>query len=318
VQPFGRSLSGVQPFWGAALRYPLDDPFTRRIGPGVHDGDVHQQDVPLPGGRTLRVHDVGGGDLAVLWQHGTPNIGVPPAPLYDVARRLGVRWVGHDRPGYGGSTPAPGRSVASVAADVAAVADALGVERFGVLGHSGGGPHALACAALLPERVTAVVSFAGLAPRDATGLDWYAGMAAADVASLRAAEAGREARLAHEETPAATGEEPVAADRRALDGPWRWLETVTGPAAGAGVEGLVEDDLAFVAPWGFDPADVRAPVLLVHGSADPVVPSAHSRWLAERCRSPRLQILPGEGHVSVLASAAAALAWVRDRTFPES
>ena len=279
---------------------------------------MHQRDVRLPDGRTLRVHDVGEGDHAVLWQHGTPNVGVPPAPLYDVARRLGLRWVGHDRPGYGGSTRAPGRTVASVAADVAAVADALGVEQFAVVGHSGGGPHVLACAALLGDRVTAAVSFAGLAPRDATGLDWYAGMAAADVASLRAAEAGREARLAHEATPATTEEEPVAADRRAHDGPWRWLETVTGPEAGAGLEGLVEDDLAFVAPWGFDPADVRRPVLLVHGGADPVVPSAHSRWLAERCPSTRLQILPGEGHVSVLESAAAALAWVRDRTFAES
>ena len=105
--------------------------------------------VPLPDGRVLRAYDVPGDDtrLTVFWHHGTPNVGTPPEPLLPMSRE--IRWISYDRPGYGGSTPHPGRDVASAAGDVAAIADALGVDRFAVLGHSGGGPHALACAALL-------------------------------------------------------------------------------------------------------------------------------------------------------------------------
>ncbi|RNM12542.1 alpha/beta fold hydrolase [Nocardioides pocheonensis] len=278
-----------------------------------------ERDLRLDDGRTLRVRDTGGrGALAVLWQHGTPNIGTPPAPWAAASERVGLRWIGHDRPGYGGSTPRPGRDVASVAADVAAVADALGLDRFAVAGHSGGGPHALACAALLTGRVTATICISGLAPRDARGLDWYAGMGPADVASLRAAEAGRDARIAHEQAGSGPPEpapetEPVAADRRALAGRWRWLETVTGPEAGAGLEGLVDDEVAFVSPWGFDPADIAAPTLLLHGAADPVVPSGHARWLAAHIPGADLRIRAGDGHVSVLDAAGDALGWLRER-----
>ena len=159
---------------------------------------VIETDVKLGDGRTVHVYDAGadwsGDPLAVFWQHGTPNIGAPPEPLFPDAERLGLRWVSHDRPGYGGSTPNPGRDIASVAVDVAGAADALGIDRFAVMGHSGGGPHALACAGLLPERVLAVVSVAGPAPYDAEGLDFFAGMADAGVASLRAAAEGRESR----------------------------------------------------------------------------------------------------------------------------
>ena len=151
-------------------------------------------DVRLPDGRTLHAYDTGAGRLTVCWHHGTPNLGAPPRPLFPTGDALGVRWISYDRPGYGGSTPRPGRDIASAAADTAAVADALGVSRFAVLGHSGGGPHALACAALLGSRVTAVVSIAGLAPHDTEGLDWYAGMADGCAESLRVAAAGRPAR----------------------------------------------------------------------------------------------------------------------------
>lgn len=276
---------------------------------------MRERDLRLADDRILRVHDTAvTGRLAVLWQHGTPNVGNPPAPLLALSQRLGVRWVGHDRPGYGGSTAQPGRTVAAAAADVAAVADALGLDRFAVFGHSGGGPHALACAALLRDRVSAAVCVAGLAPRDADGLDWYAGMAPADVVSLTVAESGRAARVAHEQTaPVVAEEEPVPADRRALAGPWEWLRTVTGPDAGAGLDGLVDDEVAFVTPWGFDPAAVAAPLLLVHGAADPVVPSAHSRWLAARCPTAELWTRPGEGHVSVLESGGAALEWLLEQ-----
>ena len=127
-----------------------------------------ETDLQLSDGRTLHVYDTppDGADLrlAVFWHHGTPNTGAPPAPLFPAAARRGIRWVSYDRPGYGGSTPHPGRDVASAAADVASVADALGIGQFAVMGHSGGGSHALACGALLPQRVVGVVCVAGNGP----------------------------------------------------------------------------------------------------------------------------------------------------------
>ncbi|MGX6606633.1 alpha/beta fold hydrolase [Micromonosporaceae bacterium Da 78-11] len=199
-------------------------------------------DVRTADGRTLHAYDRGDGDLVVMWHHGTPNVGSPPAPLFADADRLGIRFVSYDRPGYGGSTPRPDRDIASAAADAAAVADALGVERFAVLGHSGGGPHALACAALLPGRVTAAVSISGLAPFDADGLDWFAGMGPGGVASLRAAAAGRAAKQEYESTDTDPDFQP--ADWAALTGECGWFESVVGPAMTAGPAALIDDDLA--------------------------------------------------------------------------
>ncbi len=216
------------------------------------DDRVAESDLELGGGRRLRVYDAGGlGDddrLALFWHHGTPNIGAPPRPLLPAEARLGVRWVSYDRPGYGGSTPRPGRSMRSAADDAAAVADALGIDRFAVLGHSGGGPHALACGARLPERVVGVVSVAGLAPFDAVGLDWFAGMADSGAASLRAAAAGRAAKERYEASAAYDSEMFAPADHAALAGEWAWFADVVGPAVAAGPGGLIADDLAYVAP----------------------------------------------------------------------
>jgi pimeloyl-ACP methyl ester carboxylesterase len=272
---------------------------------------VTEHDLRLPDGRTLHLYDTGEtGGPVVFWQHGTPNIGRPPEPLFPAGARLGVRWVSYDRPGYGGSTPRRDRDVASAAGDVAAVADALGIERFALLGHSGGGPHALACAALLPERVSAVLSVAGMAPFDAEGLDWYAGMGDSCVESLRAAARGREAKEKYEAGDA--GEpEFTDADRAALAGAWSWFLSVVNPAVEAGPAAQIDDDLAYVAPWGFDPAGVRAPALLVHGDADRMVPAAHSAWLAAHIAGAELRLVPGEGHISVLPAAAVpALEWL--------
>ena len=125
--------------------------------------------------------------------HGTPNIGAPPEPLFEPARSLGIRWIGYDRPSYGGSTPHPGATVASAAADARQVADQLGIGRFAVFGHSGGGARALACGALLPDRVLAVVSVSSPAPWPAPGLDYFAGMSDGTARELQAAVRGRAA-----------------------------------------------------------------------------------------------------------------------------
>ncbi len=271
-------------------------------------------DLKLSDGRALHAYDArdctGPADLAVFWHHGTPNVGEPPQPLFQAAAKLGIGWVSYDRPGYGGSSRSPGRNVASAAADVAAIADALGIDRFAVVGHSGGGPHALACAALLPERVLGVVCLATLAPYAAPGLDWFGDMAASGAASLRAAVDGRTAKERYEATDVEYDPEFSAADRATLAGEWSWLAGVARAGMETGPGGLIDDDLAYVAPWGFDPAHVLAPVLLVHGSADRVAPSTHSRWLASRCRSAELWLAPAGGHISVLNSAAAALDWL--------
>lgn len=266
--------------------------------------------VPLPDGRTLRAYDAPADEtrLTVFWHHGTPNVGTPPEPLIPMSRE--IRWVSYDRPGYGGSTPHPGRDVASAAGDVAAIADALGIARFAVLGHSGGSPHALACAALLGDRVLAAVAGSGTAPFGADGLDWFAGINAAGTAELRAAVAGR---AALERVLTESEYDPemfTPADHAALAGPWGWLGRIAGEALEGGIGGMVDDDLAYVAPWGFDPADTTVPVLVLHGDDDRVVPPAHGRWLAARIPSAELWLRPGEGHVSVLGAAPAALDWL--------
>ena len=253
---------------------------------------VTQTDLELGDGRTLHAYDTGSGNvagqLAVLWHHGSPNIGAPPEPLFSAADRLGIRWVSYDRPGYGGSTPRPDRDVASAAADASAVADALGVDRFAVMGHSGGGSHALACAALLPERVLGAVSVAGLAPFGAEGLDWFEGFGPGGAAELRAAAAGRAA-LERHLAGSDDGPDFTPEDEAALAGGWSWfLDVVDEHALAGGMGGFVDDDLAGVGAWGFDPADVLAPTLFVHGARDRVVPASHGEWLARRCSSAEL------------------------------
>jgi pimeloyl-ACP methyl ester carboxylesterase len=275
---------------------------------------VRELDLELGDGRTLHVYDTGAdeaaGRLAVFWHHGTPNIGAPPEPLFAAAEELGIRWVSYDRPGYGGSSPRPGRDVASAAAHVASIADALGIDRFAVMGHSGGGPHALACAALLEERVLGVVAGAGLAPFGAAGLDYFAGMTPSGAAELLAAAQGRAALQDYLESAEFDPEMFTPADHAALSGEWSWLNSVVGPAVEAGENGLIDDDLAYVGPWGFDPARVISPILLLYGGRDRVVPGSHGAWLARRCPTSELWLYPEDGHISVLNSSRAALAWL--------
>ncbi|MEV0229454.1 alpha/beta hydrolase [Nonomuraea sp. NPDC050786] len=279
---------------------------------------MKQFDLDLGDGRALHVYDTGQRDapqaLTIFWHHGTPNIGTPPEPLFPVSEGLGIRWVSYDRPGYGGSTPAPGRDLASAAGYASRVADELGIDRFAVMGHSGGGSHALACGALLQERVLAVVSVSGLAPYGAEGLDWFAGMYAGGQASLRAAVQGRAAKERHEASAEYDPEMFIPADHAALEGDWSWFGSVVGPAQEGGQGGPIDDDLAYVSPWGCDPARITAPTLLMHGDQDRVVPSSHGTWLAGHCPSAQLEILPGDGHISVLHSAAKALDWLHAST----
>lgn len=277
--------------------------------------DVTEHDLDVGGGRMLHAYDTGrsgGDDLVVVWHHGTPNVGSPPAPLFPAAAELGIRFVSYDRPGYGGSTPVPDRDVASAADDVAVVADALAVERFAVLGHSGGGSHALACAARLADRVLAAASVSGMAPFGAAGLDWFAGMSPVAAASLRAAAGGRDAKERHEAEADDGDPGFVPADHDALAGEWSWFMDVVRPALADGPAPLVDDDLAYVHPWGFDPATIVRPVLLLHGDDDRVIPVTHAEWLAAHIPGAELRRSPGDGHLSVMRHGPAALEWLAD------
>ena len=278
---------------------------------------VIENSVVLPDGRTLHYYDTGaadGADLAVVWFHGSPNIGEPPQPLFPAAAERGIRFVSYDRPGYATSTEHPGRDVASAAQDVAAVVDALGIARFAVLGHSGGGPHALACAALIPGRVIAAVDVSGIAPYGGEGLDYFAGINPGGEAELRAAVRGREELTACLESAEFDPEMFTPADLAALEGSWAWLAGVAGKAMEEGLTGFIDDDLAAVKPWGFDPATIDVPVLICHGEDDRVVPIAHSRWLAAQIPTSQLLSYPADGHITVLDSAAVpALDWIRSR-----
>jgi pimeloyl-ACP methyl ester carboxylesterase len=266
------------------------------------------RDVRVGDGRTVRAYDTGADDgLTILWHHGSPQTGALLEPLVLAAGERGIRLVSYARPSYGGSTPAPGRDVAAAASDVARVADALGIERFATMGASGGGPHALACGALLGDRVTAVACLASLAP-DTDEFDWFAGMAAPG--GLRAARDGRAARARFAETDEFDEASFTETDWAALAGPWRSLGDDAMRADADGSDGLVDDDVAFVRPWGFDLAEIGAPVLFVQGEEDRVVPPAHADWLVRRTPNAELWLRPRDGHVSVLNACPLAMDWL--------
>lgn len=270
---------------------------------------VAQRNLRLADGRTLRAYDAGGEPAAALvWHHGSPQSGAPLAPVIEAAARRGIRLVSYGRPSYGGSTPQPGRDVASAAADVAQLADALGLERFAVMGASGGGPHSLACAALLPERITGVVCLAGLAPYTGTS-EWFDGMI--DPGGLRAAVEGREARVRYAEIDEFDERSFTPEDYAALAGPWASLAKDAGHAGAAWPDGLIDDDVAFVNPWGFELEQVEAPVLVVQGGADGVIPAPHADRLVCGFRHPELWLRPHDGHISILAAVPLAMDWLQ-------
>jgi pimeloyl-ACP methyl ester carboxylesterase len=238
--------------------------------------------------------------------------------------QLRVRLISFDRPGYGGSDRLVGRCVADAAKDVAAVADAYGLERFAVVGRSGGGPHALACAALLPDRTTRAAVLVGLAPREAEGLDWFDGMSDSNVAEFTAAVAGRH-RLSPRLTAAADAiradpaslvvrlqAEVPECDRRVIADARIRSMLARNYAEGLrrSASGWIDDVLALCAPWGFDPAAVRAPVLLWHGDRDAFSPVGHARWLADKIPHATVLIQPGAAHFGALDILPDVLCWL--------
>jgi pimeloyl-ACP methyl ester carboxylesterase len=240
--------------------------------------------------------------------------------------RQGVRLVTYDRPGYGLSDPHPGRIVADAADDVRAIADALGIETFAVMGRSGGAPHALACAALLPDRVTRVASLVGLAPYDAPDLDWLDGMVELNrqqygaallghgplaeviypqVVAMRADPEHLARRLEREGSPA---------DRHALRDPDYRATFVRSirEAVARSLDGWAADSLAFTRPWGFDPGWIRVPTLLWHSARDVFAPVSHARWLAGQISGALLSLSDDVSHLGAASIQFEAMNWLLD------
>lgn len=247
--------------------------------------------------------DLAGRDV-LLWHHGSPQTGAILPPVQAVAEAHGLPVVSVARPAYGRSARIPGRTVADVAVGLRSVVEALGVASVVSAGASGGGPHALACAVTMPGHVRRVVMFASPAPFGGSE-EWFAGMQAPQ--ALRTAVDGEEARRRFAGIDEFDPDSFVDADYAALQGEWASLRADVGASAAYGDDGLIDDDLAFVRPWGFALAEVTASVLLVQGERDRVIPSRHARLLAAGLPDASLQLHPADGHVSVLCHLAAAL-----------
>jgi pimeloyl-ACP methyl ester carboxylesterase len=305
--------------------------------------DTERHSITRPDGRDIDFLVVGPADgLPLVLHEGTPIGLVLYPPTVQAALMRGLRVVLAARPGYEGSTPRPGRRVVDVAQDTAAVLDELGADTFVTAGWSGGGPHALACAAALPRRCLAAASIAGVAPYQAKGLDWLADMGAENIAEFGAAVRGEAALTAFLDHQAVmlstlTGESVakslgglvIEADQAVLTG-----EFADHVAAGlrasmnSGIAGWRDDDLAFVRDWGFSlggelpgwespgwespggeppggkpPEQTAAPVAVWQGDQDRMVPFAHGQWLAANIRGARVHLMPGDGHLSMTVSA---------------
>jgi len=266
-------------------------------------------------GRTLRVEEAGDPmGKPVLMHHGTPGAGHLYAPHVADATERGIRLIGYDRPGYGGSSRQAGRSVADCAADVRAIAAALGIERMAVWGSSGGGPHAIACAALLPDLVVAVASLAAIAPYGAPDLDYFSGMGQENVDDTRLMledEPAARAKLVldWEQMLALTPEQMGSAfptlvspvDAAAFNPELgRWLFECSHDGLAESGDGWWDDGMAHLKPWGFEFDAIRIPVQLWHGRHDRFVPFQHGQWLASRIPGVDARLTDEDGHVTLL------------------
>ena len=272
----------------------------------------------LPDGRALDIYLAGPPEgTTLLSHHGTPGAGLPFGPFVQAAAERGMRWVSYSRPGYGESARRADRSVADCVRDVVAILDLLGVGRCFTMGGSGGGPHTLACAALIPERVLAAAAIASPAPWAAEGLDWLAGQGPENVEEFTAALSGAAelTNFLEREVPeirAATSPQALIdtmggllpqVDREALTGEFAASVIASMHRAVApGIGGWFDDDMAFLRDWGFSPDAVDVPVALWQGRLDKMVPFAHGEWLVRHMPNARAHLLEDHGHLSIAVS----------------
>jgi pimeloyl-ACP methyl ester carboxylesterase len=284
-----------------------------------------------PDGRTLEVLTGGADDgYPLLFHSGTPSAAAPFDRLDEAFVKAGLKLVTYSRPGYGGSTPratdGPAARIADDVPDSVTVLDHLGIGDFITLGWSGGGPRALACAALLPHRCRAAATLAGVAPYDAAGLAWSAGMGEENVEDFQAAVQGREVytKLLEQTLPPvfeATPEQLVSAfgglvtdvDAAFMTGDFaEYLSRGFGRAGAQGIVGAREDGLSLVEPWGFDLDRITVPVAVWQGRHDAMVPFSHGEWLAANVAGAKAHLLDDQGHLSLFAQIDAILNDTRD------
>jgi pimeloyl-ACP methyl ester carboxylesterase len=266
---------------------------------------------------------------AVFLLHGSPGSRGGPRPRDIVLYRLKIRMISYDRPGYGMSDRYQKRSIADAATDVAHIADALDIDRFSVVGRSGGAPHALACAALLRYRVDRAASLVGLAPPDAAGLDWCKGMTRSNVEVYQLVDSDEmlaEAELRRRAADVQADPERMMTslipglaglDRRVVNdiGLRKLLTENISEGLHKGADGWIDDVFAFRRQWGFELSAIKAPVLIWHGMEDQFAPVGHSRWLASHIRHAKLQIEHGAAHFAAVEVLPRVLAWL---TAPEA
>jgi pimeloyl-ACP methyl ester carboxylesterase len=278
-------------------------------------GAMTYQDIPAADGRVLDVLVAGAASgPALVAHHGTPSDASTWLDWSDAVAAHGLRLLSISRPGYASSTRQPGRDVASVAADVRAVLDHFAIPWFVTMGASGGGPHALASAALLGDRCRGAATLAGVGPFDRDDLDFLAGMGPENVEEFGAAIVGEAPVRAWIETHGAgmrtvTRDDIIAAlgglipvvDQEALtNGLAEGLASSSRRALAASFDGWIDDDLAFAKPWGFALDAMSVPVTIWQGDLDLMVPFAHGAWLAAHVPGARSRMVSGHGHLSLL------------------
>jgi pimeloyl-ACP methyl ester carboxylesterase len=276
--------------------------------------NIETQTVMTPDGRTLRL-ELGGdpSGLPILAHNGTPNTRHLYRPWLEDAAQHGIRLISYERPGYGGSTPQPGRTVADCADDVCTIAQALGIRRLAVWGASGGGPHALACAALLPDLVAAAAAICSIAPYGVPDLDYFSGMGSDNEDDIKLyfddpAAARVKSRQDRLDMLAITPEQLTE----------RW-KTLLSPVDAAAIsddlaaflvlgfqdglattdEGWWEDGVAHLSPWGFDLDAITTPVQVWHGRHDQFVPFQHGEWLAAHVPGAEAHLSDSDGHLTL-------------------
>jgi pimeloyl-ACP methyl ester carboxylesterase len=272
------------------------------------------QTVAAADGRTLTVAEYGDPDgFPVFSLHGTPGSRLAGQAAGSAYAKVGARVVTYDRPGYGGSDRFRGRRVVDCVADVSAIADSLGIERFAVTGGSWGGPHSLAVAARLPGRVTRAASVAGVAPFGMPGFDWFADMDAVNIEEIGWAREGEDVLAREIERMAAAWLERLANDPSnpgGVDFSEADLAVMASPeqhemtrrmlteAFRHGVSGYVDDTLSLIQPWGFDVTEIRVPTRVLYGLTDVLVPRQHGEWLARNVPNAEAVIDEHGGHFS--------------------
>ena len=266
-------------------------------------------------GRTLTIAAWGDPDgFPVFFLHGTPGSRFVGQAFSGAYASVGARVITYDRPGYGGSDRFRGRRVVNSVADVSAIADSLGIERFAVSGGSWGGPHSLAVAARLPERVTRAACRAGVAPFDITGFDWFADMDAANIDEIGWALGGEDVLAREIERTAAGMLERVAddpskvisdnvelseADRAVMASPEQHeaIRRDINEAFRHGGWGYVDDIFCLIQPWGFDVTEIGVPTRVLYGLTDVLVPRQHGEWLAHNVPNAEVVIDEQGGHM---------------------